>query len=134
MSKLIESALSQDWGLIIGTLMVRFVGVFVVLAVLMVGMIVLGKVVSKLVAMQESKKAEAEETDPHALALAEEPEHEAGEEELVAAIGAAIAMAMETEQRATTPAAAGGVVAGSWALAGRATQMDRRMQGGAYRP
>jgi Na+-transporting methylmalonyl-CoA/oxaloacetate decarboxylase gamma subunit len=95
MANLIENIRTLDWGYILGTLVIRFVGVFVVLFILMVGMMILGKVVSALVANQEAGNAEDDEKDPHAIELAEEPEREVGEEEIVAAIGAALAMSME---------------------------------------
>ena len=132
MAELIENAISLPWGKIIGTLMIRFVGVIIVLVILMIGMMILGKVVSKLVEMQEARKADDGSQDPSAPALAEEPEIDAGEEEVVAAIGAAIAMAMDLES-VGAPSALAGASAGSWALAGRATQMDRRLQGGGQR-
>ena len=130
MSNVIETALSLDWGYILGTLVIRFVGVFMVLFILMIGMMILGKVVSTLVARQEARNAEDDEKDPHAIKFAEEPEREAGEEEIVATIGAAIAMSMESDRPSLAPAAFGGVSAGSWSLAGRAAQMGERMQGG----
>ncbi len=134
MPDIVQNALSLDWGQIIGTLMIRFVGVFFVLLVLMFGMIILGKVVSALVERQEAKESESvKAAGPHTIALAEEPERQAGEEELVAAIGAAIAMSMESERKTLSPAAFGGIGAGSWATAGRATQMGQRLQGGAQR-
>ena len=132
MEELIQNAITLPWGKIIGTLMVRFVGVIIVLVILMIGMIILGKVVSKLVEMQEARKTDADPKEASATALAVEPEIDAGEEEVVAAIGAAIAMAMDLES-VGAPSALAGASAGSWALAGRATQMDRRLQGGGQR-
>lgn len=133
MPDIVQNAMNLDWGQILGTLMIRFVGVFVVLLVLMFGMMILGKIVSTLVERQEAKKSESVKTGPHTIALAEEPERQAGEEEIVAAIGAAIAMSMESERMILAPAAFGGVGAGSWATAGRATQMGSRLQGGVQR-
>lgn len=136
MSKLIENAMSLDWGYIMSTLVIRFFGVFAVLAVVMVGMIILGKVVSKLVAMQEAKEAKEHdepEEEPLTVSLAEAPEHEAGEEEIVAAIGAALAFAMESQRTTTVAATHGGVTAGSWAMAGRAALMTGRLQAGSQK-
>ena len=133
MSKLIENAVNLDWGMIMSTLIIRFVGVFIVLAVVMIGMIVLGKVVSALVSRQEAREAEEQEPKPSAVALAEKPEREAGEEEVVAAIGAALALAIELEQKAIVIPAHGGIIAGSWAMAGRVAQIGARLQGGAQR-
>jgi len=133
MSELIQNINNLDWGLIMSTLLIRFVGVFFVLAVLMIGMIVLGKVVSALVSMQEAKGEDEQEHKSPAIALAEEPEREAGEEEVVAAIGAAIAMAMESDGKIVAPAVHTGVAAGLWAMTGRTTQMNMRLQGGSHR-
>ena len=127
---IIENIQNLDWGYILGTLVIRFVGVFVVLVILMIGMMILGKVVSTLVARQEARDAEDDDKDPHAIEFAEEPEREVGEEEIVAAIGAALAMSMESEHPLLAPASLGGITAGSWSAAGRAAQMGARMQGG----
>jgi len=136
MSKLIENAMSLDWGFIMSTLIIRFFGVFAVLAVVMIGMIILGKVVSKLVAMQEAKEAKDHDEPEEELltdSLAETPEHKAGEEEIVAAIGAALAFAMESQRKTPAAAAHGGVTAGSWAMAGRAALMSGRLQAGSQK-
>lgn len=133
MLELIENAVNLPWGRIMGTLMIRFIGVFMVLIILMISMMILGKVVSKLIEMQEARKAEDDEKEAPAIALAEEPELEAGEEEVVAAIGAAIAMAMDLEQKFAAPSAFAGLSAGSWALTGRAAQMNTRLQGGEHK-
>jgi Na+-transporting methylmalonyl-CoA/oxaloacetate decarboxylase gamma subunit len=130
MSNIIETARNLDWGYIWSTLIIRYVGVFVVLFILMIGMILLGKIVSAVVASQEEKDAEGDENDPHSIELAEEPEREVGEEEIVAAIGAALALSMEPDSPLLAPPAFGGIAAGSWSLAGRAAQMGGRMQGG----
>lgn len=47
----------DNWTWIIGTLLLRYVGVFVVLLVLMIGMLVSGKIISTSVRKQEEKKA-----------------------------------------------------------------------------
>jgi Na+-transporting methylmalonyl-CoA/oxaloacetate decarboxylase gamma subunit len=133
MAELIENAVNLPWGKIMGTLMIRFVGVIIVLVILMISMMILGKVVSKLVEMQEARESSDEPKEASAPALAEEPEIDAGEEEVVAAIGAAIAMAMDMGQTVGASTALADTGAGSWALTGRATQMARRIQGGAQR-
>lgn len=132
-SGLAQNAANLDWGLIMSTLIVRFVGVFVVLAVMMIGMMILGKVVSALISMKEARGAEEPKIELSAIALAEEPEMKTGEEEVVAAIGAAIAMAMEQHRKIAAPAAPAGAAAGSWTMAGRAAQMSTRLQGGTHR-
>jgi Na+-transporting methylmalonyl-CoA/oxaloacetate decarboxylase gamma subunit len=133
MSELIQRAMELPWAYIMFTLIIRFVGVFIVLAVLMGGMYLLGFVVSRLIARQEEKKAEKHEQDEESIPLAEEPERDVDEEEIVAAIGAAIAMSAEPQHAAATSPAKGAAMAGAWAMAGRTTQMNRRLQGGSYR-
>ncbi len=132
-AKLLRDAGAWTWGEVLGTLIIRFVVVIFVLLVLMIAMIMLGKVVSKLVEMQEARESDEDPKEASAPTLAVEPEIDAGEEEVVAAIGAAIAMAMDLGQRDSAPSALAGASAGSWALSGRATQMDRRLQGGGQR-
>ena len=88
---LIENAANLDWGLIMSTLVIRFVGVFLVLFVVMIGMMILGKVVSTMVARQEARESDEQANESPALAPAEEPELKIAEEEVVAAIGAALA-------------------------------------------
>ncbi len=46
----------DNWTWIIGTLLLRYVGVFVVLLMLMIGMLVSGKIISKSVKKSEEKK------------------------------------------------------------------------------
>jgi Na+-transporting methylmalonyl-CoA/oxaloacetate decarboxylase gamma subunit len=133
MQKLIENAINLDWGYVMSTLIIRFVGVFVVLAILMVGMIALGKIVSWLVAKQEAKKARHREKEAQAARLAEAPERDVDEEEVVAAIGAALALIMESEQSAMASSAQVSTTAGSWAMAGRVAVMNGRLQGGSQR-
>jgi Na+-transporting methylmalonyl-CoA/oxaloacetate decarboxylase gamma subunit len=133
MSEIIQTAINLPWGKIMGTLMIRFVGVFLVLLILMAGMIILGKIVSSLVERQERKKAEGGEQPDKASALIDEPDSQAGEEEIVAAIGAAIAMAMDQQQKSIAQPTLAGANAGSWAMAGRSAQINIRLQGGSQR-
>ena len=47
----------DNWTWIIGTLILRYIGVFMVLMVLLIGMSLSGKIISKLVAKMDAKKA-----------------------------------------------------------------------------
>jgi hypothetical protein len=47
----------DNWTWIIGTLVLRYIGVFAVLMVLLVGMVVSGKIISSFVKRMEAKKA-----------------------------------------------------------------------------
>jgi Na+-transporting methylmalonyl-CoA/oxaloacetate decarboxylase gamma subunit len=134
MSELIQRAIELPWGYIMFTLLIRFVGVFVVLAILMIGMYLLGFVVSRLVARQEERKTAKLKPEMPDVLHAEDSAGEPGDEEVVAAIGAAIALSMQQAPSAYAgPSPEGGITAGPWALAGRATQMNSRLQGGSYR-
>jgi hypothetical protein len=50
------SIVKDNWTWIIGTLVLRYVGVFMVLMVLFLGMFVSGKIISKSVESMEAKK------------------------------------------------------------------------------
>jgi len=123
------------WGYVLGTLFIRFFGVFIVLGVLMIGMLISGKIFQGL-----EKKPEAAdplmpldiappapvpapifESPPTTLADAITPE-------MAAAIGAALAMHL-APQKAAAPAESGIFQATpSWALDGRRQIMaDRSM-------
>jgi len=109
------------------TLVIRFVGVFIVLAILMIGMQLLGSIVSRLVSQEGRRKKEAErQKEP---GLAEAPELELGEEEIAAAIGAAIAFSMESGPF-VRPIPRESTNNGTWALAGRIALMGRRLSAG----
>ena len=51
--------LKDNWTWIIGTLVLRYIGVFVVLMIVFVGMVVSGKIISVFVGRTETKKAAA---------------------------------------------------------------------------
>ena len=133
MSELIQRAIDLEWGYIMGTLLIRFVGVFVVLAILMIAMQILGRIVSRIVAKEEAVDAMERKKDESLLDLAEHPTSGPNEEEMVAAIGAAIAVSMESEKRALASSGHAGVSADSWAMAGRMTLMNRRLSAGSQR-
>ncbi len=132
-SGLMENAANLDWGLIMSTLIIRFIGVFIVLFVVMIGMMILGKVVSTMVARQEARESDEQANEPPALAPAEEPELKIAEEEVVAAIGAALAVVMEQGGRIGAKAAPAGAETGLWATLGRTAQMGARLPGGPHR-
>jgi len=131
-SELIQRAVELPWANIFSTLIIRFVGVFIVLAILMIGMLALGMIVSRLFPAQEAKKTKQPDSNKEAVALAETPEREAAEEEIAAAIGAALAFSMESIHFAR-PVLTEAVANGSWALAGRMSLMARRLPAGSQR-
>jgi hypothetical protein len=49
--------MKDRWTWIIGTLVLRYIGVFVVLCFLLIGMTVSGAIISRLVKRREAKKA-----------------------------------------------------------------------------
>ncbi len=51
--------IKDNWTWIIGTLVLRYIGVFVVLMIVFVGMVVSGKIISAFVGRAEAKKAAA---------------------------------------------------------------------------
>jgi sodium pump decarboxylase gamma subunit len=128
-AEIIERARELPWGYIFSTLFIRFIGVFLVLAILMIGMQFLGAVVSRLVAWQEAKKTRESEQQ---AALAEPLETQSREEEIAAAIGAAMALSMESVP-SLQPLSDGAVANGSWALAGRMALMSGRLPAGSQR-
>jgi hypothetical protein len=75
------------WGYALGTLLIRFFGIFLVLGVLMVGMILAGLVFQRL-----DRRAEASKAAPALRPAAEEPEEtpEAIDPETATAIGVAL--------------------------------------------
>lgn len=133
MEELIQRTVELPWGFIMSTLLIRFVGVFIVLAILLVAMQLLGTIVSRIISRQKARGTQKRKEETPAAALAEVPEREAGEEEIVATIGAALAVAMESEQKSAAPHAHTGITAGSWAMAGRVALMNRRLQAGSQR-
>jgi sodium pump decarboxylase gamma subunit len=132
-SEFIQRAIELPWGYIMGTLFIRFIGVFVVLAILMVAMQLLGRIVSRIVDKEKAGDAKEKHRKESVLDLAEHAEGDPDLEEAVAAIGAAIAAAMESETRAVTPPGQTGVAADSWAMAGRMALMNRRLPAGSQR-
>ena len=133
MSEFIQRAVELPWSFILNTLLIRFVGVFVVLAILMVGMQILGAVVPRFISRQDAKqKGKGEERKP-TIASSEISEEETEGEELPAAIGAAVALALEAELKPAEPAMQAGAAAGAWAMAGRVALMNQRLPAGSQR-
>ena len=133
MNAFIQRAIELPWDYIMGTLLIRFVGVFFVLAILMIAMQILGRIVSRIVEREEAGGAKRQHQEESLLDLAEHSKSNLDEEEMVAAIGATIAAAMESEKRTLAPPEQTGVAADSWAMAGRMTLMNRRLPAGSQR-
>ena len=114
------------WGYALGTLAIRFFGIFIVLSFLMIGILISGRVFRTLEARAEAAKAKALSTQgAKAADLLEEP---ASGDETSGKVAAAIAMALHLHRgagrmagMATAPAAAS-----SWTMSGRSRIMDER--------
>jgi Na+-transporting methylmalonyl-CoA/oxaloacetate decarboxylase gamma subunit len=114
------------WGYALGTLAIRFFGIFIVLSFLMIGILISGRVFRTLEARAEAAKAKAPSTQAAEVAdLLEEP---APSDETSGKVAAAIAMALHLHRgagrmagMATAPAAAN-----SWTMSGRSRIMDDR--------
>jgi len=106
------------WGYVLGTLVIRFFGVFIVLAVLMAGMIISGLIFQRL------SKAEVA-TSPYAKADAG-PVPAEGEmtPEMAAAVGLAISLHLSSVKPPTLNLA--GPDSSAWALDGRRQMMSGR--------
>jgi hypothetical protein len=122
------------WGYALGTLFIRFFGIFIVLSVLMLGMIISGlvfkrllrqkegpPVLTALVAKPEARKAVAPQPPPVQPVRPDAVSDE---------IAAAIAVGLYLRSREGMPAGAGpsaGAYANIWAQEGRARMMNDRM-------
>jgi hypothetical protein len=106
-----------DWDYAMVTLVVRFIGVFVVMAVIQVAL----QFAARLVAMVERRGAVAATSGspPAALSIATPAPNEI-DEATVAAIGAALALEARAGSAPPTPGATS-----SWGLAGRIQQLRR---------
>lgn len=106
-----------DWDYAMVTLVVRFIGVFIVMAVIQVAL----QLSSRLVAVVESRSAPAEATvAAPAATTAIAPQETALDE----ATAAAIAMALALEARAGSVPPAPGTTS-PWGVAGRLQQLRR---------
>jgi hypothetical protein len=111
------------WGYALGTLFIRFFGVFLVLGVLQVGMLLAGQVFQML-----DRRAEAPKAIPALAPAAEEPEEvsEAIEPEAATAIGMALHLHLEA-LRASAALNLEQSDASSWARQGRTQIMRDRL-------
>jgi hypothetical protein len=111
------------WGYALGTLFIRFFGVFLVLGVLQVGMLLAGQVFQML-----DRRAEAQKAIPALAPAAEEPEEvlEAIEPEAATAIGMALHLHLEA-LRASAALNLEQSDASSWARQGRTQIMRDRL-------
>jgi hypothetical protein len=125
------------------TLLIRFVGVFVVLAIIMSAMMIMGYVTPRVIEAMERRKNAAKDTVldeilQHAVDTQEEDLSLAGEvgpagpaaevaavavldQELAAVIGLALEMALGTSAQPVKEAVQG--LASSWVVQGRARQL-----------
>lgn len=116
------------WGYVLGTLFIRFFGVFIVLAVLMMGMMLSGFVFQKLEKKPGKKRGSSPLPPPKAAPPkpAAPPAPPAGDvsPEMAAAIGLALALHLAPRTPAVhdTPTSA----ASSWAVEGRRRMMADR--------
>ena len=115
------------WGYALGTLFIRFFGIFIVLTLLMLGMIFSGLIFQWLA----RRKAAGEDNKTAAIApqIREEPKHPTGNH-LDPAAAAAVAMALHLHLGgAQTPPVMdlSGPSPGSWSLHGRAQMMAARL-------
>lgn len=114
------------WGYALGTLVIRFFGVFLVLGILMIGMIISGKVFQSIDARGELK----ETLPPVNEGLEIAPDPDAPQAELTGAMAAAVAIALHLHAGAgCTLSLAGSETQGtsSWSLTGRTQLMADRM-------
>ena len=114
------------WGYALGTLAIRFFGIFIVLSFLMIGILISGRVFRILEARAAAARAKANST-PVAEA-AEAPEEPAPSDEPSGEVAAAIAMALHLHRGAgrMTGMAAATAAVSSWTMSGRGRIMDER--------
>jgi len=114
------------WGYALGTLAIRFFGIFIVLSFLMIGILVSGRVFRTLGARAEAAKARAAASQAaQAAGPREEP---APSNEAAGEVAAAIAMALHLHRgvgRVAGIATAPDAVS-SWTMSGRGRIMDER--------
>jgi hypothetical protein len=116
------------WGYVVGTLFIRFFGVFIVLGVLMIGMLISGWIFQKM-------EKKPEEIQPAIAAVPMPPVYAAPPKvldsevtsEMAAAVGVALAMHLSSRKR-SAPSGEAVHVSASWAVDGRQRIMsDRNM-------
>ncbi|MFH0731186.1 MAG: choice-of-anchor U domain-containing protein [Pseudomonadota bacterium] len=115
------------WGYALGTLVIRFFGVFLVLGILMIGMIISGKVFQSIDARGEMKKV----APPVEEGLAIEPDPDAPRAEITGAMAAAVAIALQLHaggaSRTLSLTRLETQGTSSWSLTGRTQLMADRM-------
>jgi Na+-transporting methylmalonyl-CoA/oxaloacetate decarboxylase gamma subunit len=114
------------WGYALGTLAIRFFGIFIVLCFLMIGILISGRVFRTLGARAEAAKAKAPSTEgAEAAGLREEP---APSDEISGEVAAAITMALHLHRGAGRMAdmATAPPAASAWTMSGRGRIMDER--------
>jgi len=115
------------WGYALGTLAIRFFGIFIVLSILMIGILISGRVFQSLgarAAAAKAKPASAEGAGAADLPKESAPIEGSPSGEVAAAIATALhlqSVADRTASRATAPAGAS-----SWTMSGRSRMMDER--------
>jgi hypothetical protein len=125
------------WGYVLGTLFIRFFGVFIVLGVLMIGMLLSGQIFQFLEKKSKMPKPATPEATEPPKAKPPAPVYDlppskpldAVTPEMAAAIGAALAMhlaARKMPATATAPAYEAVQTAPSWAVDGRRQIMSDR--------
>jgi Na+-transporting methylmalonyl-CoA/oxaloacetate decarboxylase gamma subunit len=114
------------WGYALGTLAIRFVGIFIVLCFLMIGILISGRVFRTLEARAKDAKAKA--TSTHGAEVADLPKEPASSDETPGEVAAAIAMALKLHRGAGRMAgtATATAAANSWTMSGRGRIMDER--------
>ena len=122
------------WGYALGTLFIRFFGIFIVLSILMVGMILSGFIFKALERRKAKKdanqkdpiKAKAPAESDAAVSLPEADQEVDAVEETVAAIGVALHLHLSSSHMAKAPAVDSGPDS-SWIWEGRHRIMNDRL-------
>jgi hypothetical protein len=111
------------WGYALGTLVIRFFGVFLVLCVLMIGMMLSGVFLSRL----KDKTSVGETATQPILSVHADPEEGEGDltPEAVAAIALALNLHMTSLRRQSSPMDQN--LSGSWTQSGRSLLMTDRL-------
>ena len=117
------------WGYALGTLFIRFFGIFAVLTMLMAGMLVSGRIFTLLDHRRERKAAPRPEqtpepTDARSAAAAPAPETA---ETVAAVIAAALYLEEQAARRPTAVADAGRGSDSAWSRSGRQRIMQERL-------
>ena len=121
------------WGYVLGTLFIRFFGVFIVLSVLMIGMLISGWIFQKLEKKPEEARPAMPPAEPRPLAQAQPPSRPAPKAdeippEMAAAIGMVLSLNMSPRSSGKFSQKTDFVVPTAWALDGRRQMMaDRNM-------